>query len=86
MILKNNTTKRGKHVLVGRFSSYERILGEGLMHYSEPVSFFFLFKMEISSCTLIPLLRPASVHSGSASWDDCGQAFPDELHMNSFSY
>ena len=25
--------------------------------------------MEISSCTLIPLFRPRSVHNGSASWD-----------------
>ena len=29
--------------------------------------FHFIFKVEISSCTLIPLFRPGSVHSGSAS-------------------
>ena len=33
-------------------------------------AFFFPFKVEISSRTLIPLLRPGSAHSGSASWDD----------------
>ena len=33
--------------------------------------FWFCFKVEISSGTLIPLLRPGSVYSGSASWDDC---------------
>ena len=29
--------------------------------------FGFVFEVEISSCTLIPLFRPGSVHSGSAS-------------------
>ena len=29
---------------------------------------FFFFKVEIISCALIPLFRPGSVHSGSASW------------------
>ena len=29
--------------------------------------FFFFFEVEISSRTLIPLFRPGSVHSGSAS-------------------
>ena len=43
------------------------------------LAFFFFFKkkkkMEISSCTLISLFMLGSVHSGSASWDDCGQMF-----------
>ena len=47
-------------------------------------AFFFFFKVEIRSCTLIPLLRPGSVHSGLASWEDCGWVFPDELHVSSF--
>ena len=51
--------------------------------HSPPVLFFF-FKAEIRSCTLIPLLRPGSVYSGSARWDDCGQMFPDELCASSF--
>ena len=38
--------------------------------------FSFLFEVEISSRTLIPLLMPGSVHSGSASLDDCGRLFP----------
>ena len=46
--------------------------------------FFFFFNVEISSRTLIPILRPESVHSGSASWDDCGWMFPDELRVSSF--
>ena len=41
--------------------------------------FFLFFKMEISSHKLIPLFRPGSVHSGSASWDDCDRVFPHEL-------
>ena len=40
--------------------------------------------MEITSRTLIPLFRPGSVHSGSASWENCGQMFPDKLYVNSF--
>ena len=40
--------------------------------------------VEISSHTSILLLKPGSVHSGLVSWDDCGWAFPDELHLNSF--
>ena len=31
----------------------------------------FFFSVEISSCTLIPLFRPRSIHSGSVSRDDC---------------
>ena len=45
---------------------------------------FFLLKVEISSCTLIPFFRSGSVHSGLASWDDCGRLFPDELCVSSF--
>ena len=46
--------------------------------------FFFFFKVEISSRTLIPLFRPGSVHSGSASGDDCDRVFQDELCVSSF--
>ena len=46
---------------------------------------FFFVVVEISSRTLISLLRPGSVHSGSVSWDDCGRVFPDELRVSSFS-
>ena len=48
------------------------------------VLLLLLFKVETSSRTLIPLLRPGSVHSGSASCDDCGCVLPDELHVGSF--
>ena len=40
--------------------------------------------MEISSRTLVPLLNPGSVYSGSASWDDYGRVFPDELRVSTF--
>ena len=46
--------------------------------------FFFFFKVGISSRALIPLFRPGSVHSGSASWDDCDQVFLDELCVSLF--
>ena len=32
----------------------------------------------------IPVLRPGSVHSGWASWDECERAFLDELRVSSF--
>ena len=38
----------------------------------------------ISLRTLIPLFRLRSVHSGSASWDDCDRVLPDELRVSSF--
>ena len=40
--------------------------------------------VEISLHTLIPLFRLGTVHSGSASWDDCDRVFPGELHASSF--
>ena len=49
-----------------------------------PSQHIFFFKVEISSCTLIPLFMPGTVHSGSASRDDCGSVFRDELHVSSF--
>ena len=56
----------------------------GMFSNSFPACTFF-FKVEISLRTLIPLFMPGSVHSGSASWDDCDWVFPDELHVSSFS-
>ena len=56
-------------------------------HSFPACSFFFLsffFNVKISSRTLITLFRPGSVHSGSASWDDCDWVFADELRVNSF--
>ena len=46
--------------------------------------FFTFLKEEISSRTEIPFYRQGSVHSGSVSWDDSEQAFPDELYTSSF--
>ena len=44
------------------------------------------FKVEISLCTPTALFQTGSVHSGSASWDDCGWAFLVELHVISFPW
>ena len=53
-------------------------------HYS-PLCFFFFFEVEISSSALIPPFMSRSVHSGSASLDDCGRMFSDKLRvMSSF--
>ena len=49
------------------------------------LSFLFsFFEVEISSRTLIPPFSPGSVHSGSASGDDCDRMFPDKLRVTSF--
>ena len=61
------------------FLSLARILGEcSTIHSSPALSFFFSSRMPI------PLFMPGSVHSGSASRDDCGRMFPDKLCMSSF--
>ena len=59
-------------------------LGRMFDHSFPPQHFFFFLEVEISSRTLIPLFMPGSVHSGSASWDDCGRMFPDRLRVSSF--
>ena len=65
-------------VVVAAFSSCARILEEWLTTHSLPMLFLCLW-VEIRSRTLIPLLRPGSVHNGSASWDDCGWRAACEL-------
>ena len=54
-----------------------------MFDHSFPECAFFL-EVEISSRTKISLFMPGSVHSGSASWDDCGQMFPDKLRVSCF--
>ena len=61
-------------------SSLARMWGECSTIHPPPVFFFFFLEVEISSCTPIPLLMPGSVHSGSASWDDCGQCYSITAH------
>ena len=52
-------------VEVGAFSSRAKIWGECSTIHSPPALFFL--KMEIRSRNITPLVRPGSVHSGSAS-------------------
>ena len=66
------------------FSSRVRILECLTVLFPPALNFFFFFKVEISSCTLIPLFGPGSVRYGSAHLDDCDRVFPDELHVSSF--
>ena len=58
-------------VAVVAFSSLVRILG-GRSSDSFPVCAVCFFSEEISLHTPLPLFKPGSVHSGSASWDDSG--------------
>ena len=85
---KHNTHKRsgggGGGGGVVAFSSRARIFLR-IFNNSFPVcAFFFFFKVEISSRKQIPLFWPGSVHSGSVSWDNCDQEFPDGLRVSSF--
>ena len=64
------------------FSSLVIILGERSAIRSPPA--LPLPPVEINSCTLIPLFRPGSVHSGSTSLEYYGRVFPDQLHVSSF--
>ena len=41
----------------GGFSLHAKITGEDSTNLSLPAFFFFFFKVEISSCALIPLFR-----------------------------
>ena len=59
---------------------------ENVQQFIPCLCIFFFFKVEIWSCALIPLLRPWSINSGSASWDDCSRVFPDELRASSFPW
>ena len=74
-----------QNVVVVAFSLHARIWGEcSTVHSPAAFLFFFFFfllflKEEISSRTLIPLFRPGSVDSGSASWDDCDRQVAPEL-------
>ena len=63
------------------FSLCVRLLGDCSTIHSQSALFSFFFKVEIRSRMLNPLFRPGSVHSGSASWDNCGQ---DELCVSLF--
>ena len=48
-----------------------------------PLLLLLLSEVEISSRTLIPLFMPGSLHSGSASRDDCERVSPGEIIMQS---
>ena len=70
------------HVMVA-FSALARSLRE-CSTIPRLCFFFFFFKVEISSLTLMPLFAAGSVHSGSASRDDCSRMFPDKLRVSCF--
>ena len=72
------------HNMVVVVVAFARIWGECSTIHSLPALYLLLFKVEISTYTLIPFFRPESVHSGLVSWHDCGQVFPDELHVSLF--
>ena len=71
-------------VCVGNlFSSYVGIRREGLKSHFPPE---YLFVFLWNSASNFTLLGQGSAHSGSASWDDCWWASPDELCLSSFPW
>ena len=69
------------------FFSRLRGIGENVQPFIPHLHlFFFFFKVEISSRTLIALFMPGSVHSGSTSWDDCDRMFPDKYYLLIFLF
>lgn len=52
--------------------------------HSQPAPPIFFGYVKISLYLLIPLFMAGSVHSGSMSWEDWGQVFPDQLHVSLF--
>ena len=61
-----------------------RWVGEKVGASDPRLHLFVCCKVEISSRTLIPHFIPGSVHSGSASWDDCGRMFAEKFCMSPF--
>ena len=55
-------------MVVVAFSALVRIWGECASIHSPPALFFVVVEVEISLHTLILLIMPGSVHSGSVSW------------------
>ena len=72
--------------MITALSSLATIFGEGFTIHFLPTYFFFFWSGVQLARTPVPILRPGSIHSGSASLDDCGLVFPDEFRMNSFSW
>ena len=77
----------------GFFVAYEDFGARFLMNqfpcalYLVIYSFIYLFIFSRNhSRTPVSLFKPGSVHSGSASWDDFGRAFPDEIRVSSFMW
>ena len=62
------------------FKLWQRLCGRGFFLPGGILGLWFNNSFPtINSRTLIPLFRPGSVHSGSASWDGCATVFPDNL-------
>ena len=55
-----------------------------MLDHSFPGCAFLFFLLEISSRTQILLFMPGSVHSGSASWDNCGPNVPWQVACELF--
>ena len=73
-------------VVVVAFSTLVRILGERSTIDSPPAlkMFFLYWSWDWFAHTNSTPHARGSVHSGLASWDDCGQMFPDKLRVSSF--
>ena len=75
------STNHGRDLTsIASLRRFTRLRGFGVnVRQFIPCLRIFFFQMEISSHTLIPLFMPQSVNSGTASWDNYDQVFPDEF-------
>ena len=74
-------------MMVAYSSRARMIVGDGSTNHSRlRLFFFFFFKWRQFARTISTLLGQRWVHSGSASWDDCGRAFPDDLCVGPFCW
>ena len=67
-------------VVVVALSSLGRFWGACSTSPSPPALFFFFLGWTLARAHS----TPGSIHSASASWDDCGRLFPDKLRVSSF--
>ena len=72
----------------GGVSAYARILEDGSIHDSSFPAydfFFFFFSKRRSACARqFRSFMPGTILNGSASRDNCGRVFPNELRVRSF--
>ena len=74
----------GGGVFFPRVRSFWENVRQFIPHLRGDFFFFFLVEIARARAHYFHSFRPASVHSGSASWDGCDWVFPDKSRVSSF--